>query len=506
MAQDTDEATFEGAELAPGTDVGGYVIDAKIGEGGMGVVYGARHPRIGKRVAIKVLSPAYSNNASAVSRFEQEARLVNEIHHPNIVDVFQFGELPDRRSYFIMEWLDGESLSARIDRAPLTAHEAMEILEVVCEAVEAAHEHGVVHRDLKSDNIFLVATRGKRSVKLLDFGLAKLSGKTDLSSSTRTRTGVLVGTPAYMAPEQARGKTVDGRTDIYALGVLAYKMLTGTLPFKADSAMDLIVQHLNAPRPSPEKLAPKTPPELSRLVVRMMAKLPEERPPLAEIRATFAKLRESGRSAAESAARPRRATSVLIGASMFLAGVIALGAIWLVQRHNEASRASAPAGSAALGSAATGSAAPGEPQVQLEVHAEAVHPGEAPAPAATTPPAPAPEIEMPATQVGSATRPKRPPSAQVTTPATEPPPALPAVRPGTILLSLERASTIEIDGAAVAQNSRGGRYDVTPGHHELRIKAAGRQAVTREVDVESGGTAVIRIDDDTGGSADGSAN
>jgi serine/threonine-protein kinase len=405
-----------------------------------------------------------------------------------------------------MEWLDGESLSARIDRGPLAAQEAIEILDIVCDALEAAHEKAVVHRDLKSDNVFLVTLRGKRTVKLLDFGLAKLSGKTDLSSSTRTRTGVLVGTPAYMAPEQARGKAVDGRTDIYALGILAYKMLTGTLPFKADSAMDLIVLHLNAPRPSPEKLAPKTPPELSRLVVRMMAKLPEERPPLAEIRGTFAKLRESRRSAAEIAQRPRRATSVLIGASMFLAGVIALGAIWLVQRHNEAPAA----GSAAP---APGSAAPGEPQVQLEVHAEAVHPPAptAEAPAAETPVAPPPEIEMPATQVGSAAvRPKRPASGSgsspVSTPGQPAPPVVPAVRPGTILLSLELASTIEIDGAAVSQSSRGGRYEVTPGHHEIRVKAPGRQAVTREVDVEAGGTAVIRIDDDTGSPAAGSAN
>src|SRR5262249_51117158 len=150
---------------------------------------------------------------------------------------------------------------------------------------------------------------------------------------------VVVGTPAYMAPEQARAKQVDARTDIYALGVLAYKMLTGTLPFKADNAMDLIVKHLNQPPPAPHKLAPDTPPELSKLIVRMMAKQPEHGPTLAEIRKAFAELRmkysEPSLEVAAPAARPR-ATSVLVGMAMFLAGVIAVGTIWLVSRDKPA--------------------------------------------------------------------------------------------------------------------------------------------------------------------------
>jgi serine/threonine protein kinase len=493
------------AELKPGTEVGGYVIEGKIGQGGMGVVYGAHHPRIGKRVAIKVLSPQYSANPSTVRRFEQEARLVNQIGHQHIVDVFQFGELPDGRSYFVMEWLDGEPLTARIDRGAVPAPEAMAILDVVCDALEAAHEKGVVHRDLKADNIFIVKGRGSRSVKLLDFGLAKLAGKNDSGSINRTKSGILVGTPAYMAPEQARGKPVDARTDIYALGVLAYKMLTTAMPFKAENAMDLIVLHLNAPPPAPHKLAKDVPIELSKLVQRMMAKDPAERPTLAEVRGLFRELRGS-RLNVEPAPPRRIATSVLVALAMFLAGVIAVGAIWLVQRdnHEEPTPGTVtPPATAAMPPAGTPPAAP---------------PGATPPGAAATPPAPidpAPQIGAPipgtatavdptiefepdtiarTTKSGSGSR-KRRSDAGV---EEEVEFTVPANRPGSLILVLETASTIEIDGTAVAQSSKGGRFEVKPGAHEIKVKAPGRQPVTRAFDVEAGGTAVIRVADDSG--------
>ena len=489
---ETDDADEPAApELAAGTDVGGYLIDKKIGQGGMGEVYGAHHPRIGKRVAIKVLAPQYSNNANAVSRFEQEARLVNEVRHPNIVDVFQFGELPDKRNYFVMEWLEGESLTDLIERAPLSSKDTIEILDAVCDALEAAHEHNVVHRDLKSDNVFLVTKRGKRTVKLLDFGLAKLAGKNDLSSISRTRSGVLVGTPAYMAPEQARGKSVDARTDIYALGVLAYKCLTGTLPFKSDNAMDLIVQHLNAPRPSPAKLAPKTPPELARLVVRMMSKNPDERPTLAEVRKLFASLGGT-QSRADTPVPTRKAKSVLIGMIMFLAGVIAIGGLWLYQREKAQTE---PAASASEGSAPSeGSAAPAP--VPPEPTAVPTPPVAEPA---VTPPAP--EIEMPADPVaakGSAAKPKRPKKTEELEEEEVTPEPPPANRPGALLLSIHTASQIDIDGVTVAASSRGGRFEVKPGKHEVRVKAPGREPVSRSFEVEPGGAAVMHIADDVG--------
>jgi serine/threonine-protein kinase len=516
--QDSDDAGDAGdaSELTAGTEVGGYVIEGKIGQGGMGVVYGAHQPRIGKRVAIKVLSPQYSANPSTVRRFEQEARLVNKIKHPNIVDVFQFGELPDGRSYFVMEWLEGEPLSARIERGPIPAREAIALLDLICDALEAAHEQGVVHRDLKSDNVFIVKAGRQRSVKLLDFGLAKLAGKQDVASVNRTRSGVIVGTPAYMAPEQARGKAIDARTDIYALGVLAYKMLTGAMPFKADNAMDLIVLHLNAPPPAPNKLARDTPPDLSRLIVRMMAKDPTQRPSLTEIRKLFSGIRGTTQET-PVVAPPRRATSFLAGVAISLVGVIAFGAYWLTQREGASDAPSTQTSSAALtpapGSAvapAAGSAvtppAPTPPPIAAPVAPEPPEPLAGSADAisgadgSAAPAAPTIEFEPDpiarGSTAGSDAQPARRRADQVTDagPAPEP---LPVVKPGSLILVLETASSIEIDGTAVSQSSRGGRFEVSPGQHEIRVKAPGRQAVVRTFEVEAGGTAVIRIADDS---------
>ena len=287
-------SSVNGEELLPGSDVGGYYISHKIGEGGMGVVYGAQHPSIGKRVAIKVLGPAYCRDAAMVARFEQEARLVNEIHHHNIVDIFQLGVLPDGRKYLVMEWLEGESLTGRIERGPIPAPEAVEILDAIADGLIATHEKGIIHRDMKSDNVYLANARGQVRVKLLDFGLAKLSGN-DPRSVTKTKTGMVVGTPHYMSPEQIRGKQADQRTDVYSLGVLAYKMLVGRLPWDG-LPTDLLIHHLKTPPPLVGDSVPGTPPALSAMVARLMAKTPEERPTLPELRTFFADLR-AGRAA-----------------------------------------------------------------------------------------------------------------------------------------------------------------------------------------------------------------
>ncbi len=277
------------ADLTSGTRVGEYVVEGKLGEGGMGAVYSARHPLIGKKAAIKVISPALCADPAAVERFVQEARSVNQIGHPNIVDVFSFGELPDKRAYFVMEWLAGESLGDRMARERLSPAEAVEILDQVCEGLEAAHETGIIHRDLKPDNVFLMAVRSsqRQIVKLLDFGIAKLAGSGDVRIQ-RTRTGVMMGTPGYISPEQARGRNVDHRTDVYALGAMAFEMLCGRLPFDADNAMDIVMQHLTEPPPAPSSLWPEIPPDLEQIVLGMLAKDPAERPTLAEVRAVLA--------------------------------------------------------------------------------------------------------------------------------------------------------------------------------------------------------------------------
>jgi serine/threonine-protein kinase len=283
------ESTAHGDELLPGMDVGGYIVHSKVGEGGMGIVYRAQHPNIGKRVAIKVLGPVFCRDPEVVARFEQEARLVNEIHHSNIVDIFQLGVLQDGRKYLVMELLEGESLSARIERGRIPAPEAVGILDEIADALIATHEKGIVHRDMKSDNVFLANLRGRITVKLLDFGLAKLSGN-DPRAVTKTKTGIVVGTPHYMSPEQIRGKPADHRTDVYSLGILAYKMLVGDLPWEG-LPTDLLIHHLKTPPPPVTDRAPDVPVPLSQMVQRMMGKEPEQRPTLPELRAFLADLR-----------------------------------------------------------------------------------------------------------------------------------------------------------------------------------------------------------------------
>ncbi len=495
-AETLPAAESEAAELQPGTEISGFIVAEKIGQGGMGKVYGAHHPRIGKRVAIKVLERSYCNDAQAVARFEQEARLVNEIRHPNIVDVFQFGELPDKRSFFVMEWLTGETLTARIDQSPLETRDAVEILDAICDALEAAHEHGVVHRDLKSDNVFLASSRGKRTVKLLDFGIAKLAGRTDLSTVGKTASGMIVGTPGYMSPEQARGQTVGPRTDVYQLGVLTYKMLTGKLPFDAENPFELIVAQLKAPPPSPKKLAPKTPDVLARLVVQMMAKTPDERPSVAEVRALGAEL-----LGAPAAARaPRRMTSVLVGMALFLAGVISLGVFFWVRNanHDDTAPPVAPAALPAVTQPAPTAVTPTPPAptppapTPPEPTLPAVVTTPDPAPVAPPPATPPPEIQMDPTKVKKHTKHAAADDDVAQDEATP-------TGPGAILFRLEIESTIEIDGDVVATSSRGGRFEVPAGDHLIHVEAPGRQSVTRSVDVPAGGVTILSIEDDLSG-------
>ncbi|MCE9579101.1 MAG: serine/threonine protein kinase [Deltaproteobacteria bacterium] len=275
-------------ELSPGDRVGDYQVVEQLGVGGMGAVYGAVHAVIGKRAAIKLLRRELCHNAEVVERFIQEARAVNEIGHAGIVDIFGFGELPDGRSYYAMEWLRGESLGERLERGRPGRADTCEILDQVIAALEAAHGKGIIHRDLKPDNVFLV--EGPRlAIKLLDFGIAKLTGVADRRVE-RTRTGSLVGTPQYIAPEQARGAAIDARVDVYALGVMAFEMFTGRLPFEADNAADLIAKHLTEAPPRARSIAPELPVELDEILAAMMAKDAAGRPPLARVRGVFAKV------------------------------------------------------------------------------------------------------------------------------------------------------------------------------------------------------------------------
>ena len=263
--------------LEPGARAGEYVVERLVGSGGFGTVYAGAHPVIGKRVAVKVLARKFSVDAEAVARFVNEARVANQIHHRSIVDVFAFGTLDDGRHYHVMEYLDGETLERLLERrGRLPPVEALPILRGVASALDAAHALGVVHRDLKPANVILVSDSGKPMPKIIDFGVAKLVNDDERSSATRS--GALIGTPQYMSPEQCRGRDVGTATDAYALGVLAYELLTGQPPFTAPDSLELMLKHTaTAPAP-PSTLVPELGPAIDALVLSLLEKLPERRP------------------------------------------------------------------------------------------------------------------------------------------------------------------------------------------------------------------------------------
>lgn len=268
-----------------GTEVSGYRVTGRLGSGGMGVVYEGEQPLIGKRVAIKVLRHEIAEDPEVVQRLVAEARAVNQVGHRGIIDVFGVGHLPDGRRCIVMELLDGEPLENvlrahhRQSRAmPLV--DALVILEEIFSALAAAHVAGVIHRDLKPSNIFLCKQRdGTQFVKLLDFGIAKLGV---LGPTPSTRASMMVGTPGFMAPEQAEGGPVGPAMDLYAAGVVAFELLTGRQPFEAANIMELLMRHASTPAPRMSTLNPTVPPALDELVARLLAKKPSERPATAD--------------------------------------------------------------------------------------------------------------------------------------------------------------------------------------------------------------------------------
>ncbi len=299
-----DEA-FSGVDpdLEAGQVVGEYEVEGKLGEGGFGTVYKGVHPLIGKRVAIKVLNREFSANPEIVSRFISEARAVNQIQHRNIIDIFSFGQLEDKRQYFVMEMLEGMPLDGYLsERGRLPVEEAVAILRPISRALDAAHAQGIAHRDLKPENIFLsFFDDGQPFPKLLDFGIAKLMG--DHTSGHKTGTGMPIGTPYYMSPEQCRGRGVDHRTDVYSFGVMLFELLTGNRPFQGEEMMDLMLKHMSDTPPSITTLAPELRPELDQPLLHMMAKEASARPQtVSEALEQFARVAGSAGYSVESVA------------------------------------------------------------------------------------------------------------------------------------------------------------------------------------------------------------
>jgi serine/threonine-protein kinase len=267
--------------LPPGAKAGPWRVEREIGRGGMGTVYAVVHDEIGKRAALKVvhqrLMPTFNSDRMLI-----EAQVVNQVGHPNIVDIFETGTLGDGRPYIVMERLCGQSLAARADDNKLLPDLVIAILLQICDALIAAHAAGVIHRDLKLDNVFLVDNPDDPAtpkVKILDWGIAKV-----IHHDVRhTVDGQLVGTPQYVSPEQARGLVVSPQTDVYSLGVMAYELFLEQLPFEAETAAEVMAMHLRATPPTPSELWPDVPPALQDLLLAMLAKSPEQRPTMVEV-------------------------------------------------------------------------------------------------------------------------------------------------------------------------------------------------------------------------------
>jgi len=335
----------------------------------MGEVFEARHEKLERRAAIKFLHPHLCSHPQVVARFLNEARAVNIVRHPSLVDIFELGQADDDGAiYIIMEYLEGETLASRLrERLALPPKEAARIGRQLATALAAAHACGIVHRDLKPDNLMLVSddeVDGGERLKVLDFGIAKMLGPGGHTpTSSMTRTGFILGTPQYMAPEQCKGsRDVDGKADVYALGVILYEAVCGSPPFAAASEWELFAMHLEQPAPA---LPPSVPAPYASLVAAMLDKEPSRRPTMAEVVVRLGELRTPsggeltspprpaartlalpvpssvvaarattlGASAAELRARTRSARRAWAPIAVALAAAAAIGGAWMLSRH-----------------------------------------------------------------------------------------------------------------------------------------------------------------------------
>jgi eukaryotic-like serine/threonine-protein kinase len=327
------------ATLAPGMRIGAWRIDRELGRGGMATVYAVVHTRFGKRAALKLAHRAILGPQFTAETFLREARIANLVNHTGVAEVFATGTY-DGRPYMVMERLAGCSLGTRLDDGSLPRDEAFDILLELCGVLEASHAAGVVHRDIKLDNVFLLDGGGEvHRTKLLDWGMAKIVGEDD------PLRGMVAGTLAYVAPEQLRGDAITPAVDVYALGVLGYLLLLGKAPFTSRSDLELMHRHLHETPPRPRTLWAEIPVELEATLLAMLAKHPEQRPALAEVvhalRAAREQIRPRTRrwlelptvpvldvlgrpTGAMFATRGRRIASAALGIALTLASLVPL--------------------------------------------------------------------------------------------------------------------------------------------------------------------------------------
>ena len=422
-----------------GRVLGSYRIVRELGRGGMGTVYLAEYTLLGREAAIKVLRPELSTNHALVTRFFNEARAATAIRHLGIVEVYDFGYDDDGVAFIVMEYLRGESLARRIGRRRLEPTQALTVIRQIAAPLAAAHRAGIVHRDLKPDNVFIVAddeAAGGERMKLLDFGVAKLSAQ--MTSGEHAQSGVIVGTPTYMAPEQCRGVAIDHRADLYSLGCILYRLLCGVPPFSGEGVGDILTGHIHLPPPSPSEKVPGLDPAIDELVVRLLAKRPEERPRSAEelvraIDAIVGPVREvSGDGAAATTPTPTTTaepglelmstvgSGTVTGASQALTVGTARAASagpsrarWLLAGGAAAALVGAVVAVFVLSGPGRGASAPAGPAPSSEVNgtsAAATGATTGPVPVAAPPvppappPAPPPEVETVAVALDSAPR------------------------------------------------------------------------------------------------------
>jgi serine/threonine-protein kinase len=271
------DAPDDGTDPLLGVTLGdAYQVVRMVGEGGMGKVYEARHTRLSnKRFAVKMLHPEYARQPEVVARFQREAEAASGIAHPNVLDVYDVHHTEDGRPYMVGEFLEGEEFGEFLERAgKIPAGLAVHIARQICQALGAAHARGVVHRDMKPENVFLTGPLGHPTVKVIDFGISKVG---DAAGTALTRTGMIMGTPSYMAPEQARGEKVDHRADIYAVGGILYRALTGQKPFDSDDPSATLTRVLTEEPERPRAIDPSIPQALELVIQRAMAKEPQDR-------------------------------------------------------------------------------------------------------------------------------------------------------------------------------------------------------------------------------------
>lgn len=309
----TLRASHPGGDLVGQVIADRYHISKKLGEGGMGAVYLAEHVKMGRQSAIKVMGSGMSHDPEAISRFNREAANASRINHPNVCAVYDFGETEDGTIYLAMEFIEGRTLSNLLkETGPLPLPRAAALLRQCADALQAAHELGIVHRDLKPDNIMIVSQKGRDVVKVVDFGIAKAAGGE--AGQKVTKTGLVVGTPEYMSPEQLSGDKVDGRSDIYSLALVFYRTLTDTLPFIAETAQETMIKRLtDEPVPLAQARPDGSfPPGLQPVMDKALARWPQDRyASAAEFSADVSRLADGVKGSAHTTADTEAKTQVV---------------------------------------------------------------------------------------------------------------------------------------------------------------------------------------------------